>query len=166
MLVVGRQNQNRNATQSYAKQIKAAADSKYKGLIRGIFIAQGNYNQDIMPRSMLVEVGTESNSRGAAEKSIAYFAETVPLFIKFPKAAEAADNAVGQTAADTEPPPPPGATDYGVDIATILALLAGGVGLYLYLSTGSWRELKGRIDHFRKVEFANFLGSLRRRRKK
>lgn len=166
VLVVGRQNQNRKATQSYAKQIKAAADSKYKGLIRGIFIAHGNYNQDIMPRSMLVEVGTQYNSRTAAEKSIAYFAETVPLFIKFPKTAEAADSAVGQTVTDTEPPPPPAAMEYGTDIATILAVLVGGAGLYLYLSTGSWRELKNRINHFRKVEFTNFLGPLRRRRRK
>jgi stage II sporulation protein P len=56
--------------------------------------------------------------------------------------------------------------EYGSDIATIAAVLVGGAGLYLYLSTGSWRELKKRIHHFRKVEFTNFLGSLRRRRKK
>lgn len=168
VLVVGRQNQNRKATESYAKQIKAAADSKYKGLIRGIFIAHGNYNQDIMPRSMLVEVGTQYNSRNAAEKSIAYFAETVPLFIKFPKAANTGEAAAGQVADENEdvPPPPPGATEYGTDIATILAVLVVGAGLYLYLSTGSWREMKNKINHLRKVEFTNFLGPLLRRRRK
>jgi stage II sporulation protein P len=169
VLVVGRENQNFNTTQSYAKQIKAAADSKYKGLIRGIFIAHGNYNQDIMPRSMLVEVGTEHNSLDTAKKSIAYFAETVPLFIQLPKVAEAAGSDVGQTtndAASPPPPTPPGPTDYGSDIAKILVVLVGGAGLYLYLSTGSWRELKNKIKHFRKVEFTNFLGPLRRRRKK
>jgi stage II sporulation protein P len=165
MLVVGRQNQNRKATQNYAKQIKAAADSKYKGLIRGIFIAQGNYNQDIMPRSMLVEVGTESNSRAAAEKSITYFAETLPLFLKIPNVAEASGVA-GQTADDTEPPPPTGVGEYATDIAVILAALGIGIGLYLFLSTGSWRELKGKLTHLRNVEFTNFLGPLLRRRRK
>ncbi|MDF2499413.1 MAG: stage sporulation protein [Anaerosporomusa subterranea] len=167
VLVVGRENQNLNTTKSYAKQIKAAADSKYKGLVRGIFIAHGNYNQDIMPRSMLVEVGTQYNSRNAAEKSIAYFAETVPLFIKIPQTAEAApDSAAGPIVNEVEPPPPPDAMEYGSDIAKILAVVASGVGLYLYLSTGSWRKLKNKIKHFRKVEFTNFLGPLRRRRKK
>ena len=168
MLVVGRQNQNRQATFNYARQIKAAADSKYRGLIRGIFIAHGNYNQDIMPRSMLLEVGTETNSRAAAERGIAYFAETVPLFIKIPPAAstaEAADGAAAGPTGDGTAPPPPGAATYGSDISAILAALVVGAGLYLYLSTGSWQEVKKRIHHFRKVEFTNFLGSIRKRRK-
>lgn len=170
LLVVGRQNQNRVTTQNYAKQIKAAVDSKYKGLIRGIFLAHGNYNQDIVPRSMLVEVGTQYNSRNAAEKSIAYFADAVPLFIKFPKKAAngaATGEAAGPIADDEEiPPPPPDTTNYASDIGMILGALVVGAGLYLYLSTGSWRELKGKINHFRNVEFTNFLGPLLRRRKK
>lgn len=174
VLVVGRQNQNRKTTEKYAKQIKAAADSKYKGLIRGIFIAHGNYNQDIMPRSMLLEVGTQYNSRIAAERGITYFAETVPLFIKLPKVtAQEGSGAVAQTANDTGAPPPqlPGAAGegdagYGSDIAVILAALVVGTGIYLYISTGSWQELKRKLKHLRNVEFTNFLGSWRRRHKK
>ena len=165
MLVVGRQNQNRAATYNYAKQIKAAVDSKYRGLIRGIFIAHGNYNQDIMPRSMLVEVGTETNTRAQAEKSITYFAETVPLFIKIPPPAKTAEAAGGQITGGGAPPPPPESTGYAADIAAIIGVLAAGAGLYLYLSTGSWKEMKNRLRHFRRIEFTNFLGSLRKRRK-
>ncbi len=176
VLVVGRQNQNRRATENYAKQIKAAADSKYKGLVRGIFIAHGNYNQDIMPRSMLLEVGTQYNSRAAAERSITYFAETVPLFIKLPKVTAQEGGAVAQTANDKgapPPAPPPSppevvgeAAGYGLDIAAILAALVVGTGIYLYVSTGSWQEIKRKLKHFRNVEFTNFLGPWRRRRKK
>jgi len=35
LLVVGRQNQNRHTTLNFAKSLKAAADAKYRGLIRG-----------------------------------------------------------------------------------------------------------------------------------
>ncbi|MDF2568864.1 MAG: stage sporulation protein, partial [Sporomusa sp.] len=81
LLVVGRQNQNRKTTQDYARSIKTATDAKYKGLIRGIFIAHGNYNQDLSPRALLLEVGTQYNNREAAERSIALFADVVPSFL-------------------------------------------------------------------------------------
>lgn len=166
VLVVGRQNQNRKTTENYAKQIKSAVDKKYKGLIRGIYLARGNYNQDIMPRSMLVEVGTQYNSRNAAEKSIAYFAEAVPSFIRFPtQKAEASDGGAAAQVAENDELPPPPPEEYGFDIAAILGTLVVGAGLYLFLSTGSWRELKNKINHFRKVEFMNFLGPWRRRKK-
>ena len=49
-IVVGKQNQNRDANLEYAKRIKAIADEKFPGLIIGIFHAKGNYNQDLGPR--------------------------------------------------------------------------------------------------------------------
>ncbi|CEP69643.1 Sporulation stage II, protein P, partial [Moorella glycerini] len=46
-LVVGRENQNMSANLDFAKRLKAAADARYPGLIRGIFIGAGSYNQDL-----------------------------------------------------------------------------------------------------------------------
>jgi stage II sporulation protein P len=153
LLVVGRQNHNRQATMNYANQIKAAADAKYKGLIRGIFIAHGNYNQDMNPRVMLVELGTQYNSREAAERSAALFADVVPYFL-----------APAPSAPGTETPAEPAdagpareaSGGYGRDIVTTVGLLAAGIAGFLFISTGSWREAKRRLTRFRRFEFINF----------
>ncbi len=153
LLVVGRQNQNRETTLNYAKKIKAAADSKYKGLIRGIFIAHGNYNQDLNPRAMLIEVGTQYNSREEAERSATLFADVVPLFLAPP---------APPPATGTAPPPaaPPGG--YWRDILTILAVLAAGIAGFMFINTGSWRETKRKLSRFRRFEFINFFARKRK----
>lgn len=161
LLVVGRQNQNRQTSMDYAKSIKAAADSKYAGLVRGIFIAHGNYNQDLNPRAMLVEIGTQYNSRDAAEYSATLFADLVPMFLgtnPAPVAGSAAANGPG----GGEPVP---ARSYTRDILTIVGVLTAGVIGYLVISTGSWREAKRKLANFRKIEFANFLGPRKGRKK-
>ncbi|MGE5544487.1 MAG: stage II sporulation protein P [Bacillota bacterium] len=58
MIVVGRQNPNMNANLAFAERIKEQADQLYPGLIRGIFIGRGSYNQDLFPRALLFEIGT------------------------------------------------------------------------------------------------------------
>ncbi|MBC7324687.1 MAG: stage II sporulation protein P, partial [Moorella sp. (in: Bacteria)] len=67
-MVVGRENQNMSANLDFAKRLKAAADSRYPGLIRGIFIGSGSYNQDLSPRAMLLEIGTHTNTLAEAER--------------------------------------------------------------------------------------------------
>lgn len=59
MIVVGRQNPNIQQNIDFAKRIKDRADQVYPGLVRGIFIGRGNYNQDLHPRALLFEIGTE-----------------------------------------------------------------------------------------------------------
>lgn len=76
-LVVGRQNQNREVNLEYAKQIKAIADEKYPGLIKGIFHARGNYNQDLGPRMILLEFGTHVTSLEQALQSVEPAAEVI-----------------------------------------------------------------------------------------
>ncbi len=49
LLVVAAKIKIEKTTLDYARSIKAATDAKYRGLIRGIFIAHGNYNQDLSP---------------------------------------------------------------------------------------------------------------------
>lgn len=161
LLVVGRQNQNRATTLNYAKKIKAATDAKYRGLIRGIFIAHGNYNQDLNPRAMLVEVGTQYNSREAAEYSVALLADAVPSFLKVAtkNSASAAGPADPEVSDVT-----PAEESYGSDMLYIIgALIIGSLG-YLYLSTGSWGEAKNKLNHFFKYEFRDILGSRRKRK--
>ena len=57
-LLVGKGNQNKDANLSLAKQIKAVADKVYPKLIKDIYMGKGSYNQDLSPRSVLLEFGT------------------------------------------------------------------------------------------------------------
>lgn len=179
LLVVGRQNQYRMTTLGFAKRVKAAVDAKYKGLIRGIFMAHGNYNQDLSPRALLVEVGTQFNKRPVADRSIRLFADALPSIIPLPAPQTA-------SAADSQPPPvpgtvnnnnqPPPATPSGAagtagagsldafyNILAIVGLVVLGAGAFLYLSSGSWEEVKQKLSRLRNVEFTNFLGPWRRK---
>lgn len=77
-IVVGRQNPNREANLELAQRIKAIGDEQYPGLIKGIFHASGNYNQDVGPRMILLEFGTHETSAADAAKSAQLFAEIYP----------------------------------------------------------------------------------------
>ena len=57
-LLVGKGNQNKDANLSLAKQIKAVADKVYPKLNKDIYMGTGSYNQDLSPRSVLLEFGT------------------------------------------------------------------------------------------------------------
>lgn len=176
LLVVGRQNQNRATTLAFAKNIKAACDAKYRGLIRGIFIAHGNYNQDLSPQALLVEVGTQYNNREAAERSISLFADVVPDFLGLAGSssneAQASQAGVYTTKNDNPPngdavgsaPYVPVDTAPGYDVAGIVFAVVIGIIAFLFLSTGSWQEAKRKLKHFFKFEFANFLGAPKKRK--
>ena len=77
-LVVGRQNQNREANLEYAKRIKAVGDKMYPGFIEGIFDARGNYNQDLGPKTILLEFGAHTNSLEEAKQAAKVFAKIIP----------------------------------------------------------------------------------------
>jgi|LFRM01.1.fsa_nt_gb stage II sporulation protein P len=77
-LVVGKQNPHMSSNLEFAKKIKAYLDEKCPGLSAGIFMGRGNYNQDLSPRSILVEVGTHTNSKEDAQRGIEMFAQVLP----------------------------------------------------------------------------------------
>lgn len=62
MIVIGRSNPNMRANLEFARQVKATADNIYPGLMRGIYMGKGDYNQDLYPRALLFEVGTDKGS--------------------------------------------------------------------------------------------------------
>ena len=161
LIVVGRQNQNRATTMNYAKTVKAAADSKYRGLVRGIFIAQGNYNQDLSPRTLLLEIGTQYSRREAAEYSITLFADLVPSLV----------SATAGKIAQAKPvpgnniiPPSPTAEGWSQDIMLLIGALVAGSAAFLFLSTGSIKEAKAKLKNFTTREFGDVF-RLRRKRK-
>ncbi|MGE5545055.1 MAG: stage II sporulation protein P, partial [Bacillota bacterium] len=77
-LVVGRQNPHMSSNLEFAKKIKAHLDKKHPGLSAGIFLGKGSYNQDLSPRAILVEVGSDTNSKEQAKNGVELFSQAIP----------------------------------------------------------------------------------------
>lgn len=160
-LVVGKYGATGKQIEDYALQIKAASDKQHPGLIKGIFFAKGgDYNQDLFPKSMLLEVGSHTNSRQSAERGIALFADVIPTILG--KTAPAPDNTAGATGLGTTEAGPSGASK---SIGWMVGIVVVGVVAFLFLSTGSMREAKAKLKQFTTTEFANFFGPTRKGKK-
>lgn len=158
-LVVGKYGPTGKQIEDYALQLKAASDQKYPNLIKGIFFAKGgDYNQDLHPRSMLVEAGAHTNDRAAAERGMAMFADIIPGVIN--KTGANAANQAGAAGFGTQAAGPSGATKA---MAWIVGLTVIGGAAFLFLSTGSMREARAKLRQFTKTEFANFLAPHRKK---
>jgi stage II sporulation protein P len=139
--VVGRQNPNMTVTRQFALDLKNNADEIHPGLVRGIFMAHGNYNQDLTPLNLLLEVGAHQNSRDAAEDGIALFADVVTFYFYGPE---------GERAAPAPPPgvAPPGArTAVGgqaafTGIFRLLGITAAIILGFILLNIGRWQDIK------------------------
>ncbi|SFG24625.1 stage II sporulation protein P [Desulfotomaculum arcticum] len=77
-LIVGRQNPKMHANLDFAKRLLSYSNKKYPGLVKSIYLAHGNYNQDLLPTALLIEAGTYTNYKSTAEDGIALFAGIVP----------------------------------------------------------------------------------------
>jgi len=161
-LVVGKYGPTGKQIEDYALQLKAASDKQHPGLVKGIFFAKGgDYNQDLHPRSMLLEVGAQSNERESAEKGIALFSDIVPTVLgksSTPTGPHAAGTtgAAGNTGLGSAAG---GASGAAKSMGWILGLLLVGVVAFLLLSTGSLKETGAKLKNFTSTEFANFLGT-------
>ncbi|PRX31008.1 stage II sporulation protein P [Orenia metallireducens] len=76
-MVVGRQNPQMKVNDKFAKEIKAVTDKYYPGLVKGIFYAKGKYNQDLSPRSLILEFATYVQPQEAASVSVNLFADSI-----------------------------------------------------------------------------------------
>ena len=135
-LLVGRSNQNAAANKAFAAEIKAVADELYPELVRDIYIGKGTYNQDLSPRSVLLEFGTHTVSKERAEAATGYMAQTIQKTL-YGGVSGAAGSASGS-----------GKTKKGVwtGIAWIVGIAAVGAFAFALLSTGglkpAWAKLK------------------------
>lgn len=144
-LVVGRQNQNMAPVRAFAEGLKKQSDEKFPGLIKGIFMARGNYNQDMSPRAILIEVGSHTNQKDQALESVDLFAEVITAY-KYGGAAN------GQAAA-----PDTNAIALRSVFWVFLGLIAV-VGVFMLISTGGIEQLKQKLGDFKNKEFTNTLG--------
>lgn len=163
MIVVGKQNPLNQTNEEFAWQLKEVADSMYPELVKGIFYAQGGYNQDLHPRGLLLEVGAHTNSRVEAEVGARAFADViyVTLYGPLPRTSEVEqeieDNRQLQPTADQRP-----GRSGGVfrGLFALVGLLGLGGTFYLFLSTGSWQGVKDTLSHFFRVEFKDLVSAV------
>ncbi|QDR80740.1 stage II sporulation protein P [Sporomusa termitida] len=167
-LVVGKYGPTGKQIEDYALQIKAASDKQHPGLVKGVFFAKGgDYNQDLHPRSMLLEVGAHTNDRESAEKGIALFADVVPAILG-KSSAPTGPNAAGTTGAAGNTglgSAAGGASGATKAMGWMLGLLVAGIAAFLFLSTGSFKEAGAKLKNFASTEFTNFLGPKAKKRR-
>jgi len=80
-MVVGSGNQNYYENKDFAYQIKAYADEVYPGLIKDIYMGKGNYNQQLLSRGMLFEMGCEKIEKELVKKSVTPLAKVVDVVL-------------------------------------------------------------------------------------
>ncbi|MFZ5648842.1 MAG: stage II sporulation protein P [Bacillota bacterium] len=152
-LVVGRQNPNMKANLDFAKKMMAYANKVHPKIVKEIFIAKGNYNQDLMPTALLIEAGTHTNSRQEAENGVALFADAIPTVLGIGAQAPGGPGGVGAA--------PGGAWKA---LAWILGIVIVGGGAFLLISSGGFSQAKSRISSYIGREFSGFMGPLGRPR--
>ena len=140
--VVGRQNPSSVVTRRFAYDMKSLADDIYPGLVKGIFMGWGNYNQDLTPLNLLLEVGGHQNSRRAAEESMALFADVVAkYFYGIPVGEE------GETFPGAERRAA-GAGAWGA-VVVILLLVAAALGVFYFLNNpAAWERFKEQTNNY------------------
>jgi len=76
-LLVGRGNPNMAVNKEFALLVKAVADRVYPGLIKDIYMGRGAYNQDLWPRSLLLECGTYTLKKARVLRSMDMLADVL-----------------------------------------------------------------------------------------
>lgn len=146
-LVVGMGNPNQSAALGFAREIKHQLDGIYPGLIKGIYLADGVFNQDLTPASLLVEIGSQENTLGEAEAAASLFGDVMPRVFEV-------SPITGVTRLKS------GADQGGSWKALLLVLavlVAGGFG-FLLISAGSWDAAVERIKTFGSRELGDLWG--------
>lgn len=163
-LVVGRSNVKQAQNLQFAKNIKSYVDKHEPGLIEGIFIGKGNYNQDLSPRAILIEVGAHTNSRYLAQGGATLFSDAIPRVAGVYTTAQGPltpPRAPGRNPAQTAE----SRSAWSIAAWIILAIILG-TAAFLLVSAGGVKEAWNRIKTFRSEEFANaFLRKKLKKRK-
>lgn len=156
MFVVGQQNQNIDQNKRFAEGLKKVADEQNPELVKGIFMAKGNYNQDLSPRTMLLEVGTYTQDKELAVAGIESFTEVVASYVYGDEPDLSSPGAQGGEQAQT-----PAAKDTraggGRTILWILGFAALAAVAFLAINSGSLKDVGGKLKNFTTKEFTNTL---------
>lgn len=153
-LLVGRGNQNAEVNKEFALTIKAVADRVYPGLIKDIYMGKGAFNQDLLPRSILLECGTYTLEKERVFASMPLMANVLNRTLY-----GGVTGSVGRITSDVQagpketapvvqglPDPPAADNDKGVGSGFgFLGILIGvGVVGIAVMSAGSWKRGMGK----------------------
>lgn len=150
--VVGLSNPGAAANRKYAFDLKGYADRVHPGLVRGIFLIWGGYNQDLSPMNLLLEVGAHTNTKEAAIRGITLFADVVAFYFYGP---EALENGAGDPAEKGARPPAlyrdaggiSGAIS-GTVLGLLLTSLGAALGFYFLNNPGALEKFYFWWEHF------------------
>ncbi len=144
-IVVGRQNPHMATNLDFAKRMMAYANKINPTIVNEIFIAHGNYNQDLMSTAVLLEAGTYTNQKEEAIKGVQLLASAVPMVLGI-----------------TGPPEKPDEEQSGAwsALVWIMALTLFSGGAFALLNAGSLKGAKKRLSYFYRAELAGVLSSL------
>lgn len=168
-LVVGRRNPHKADNLQFAKDIKAYLDKNQPGVIEGIFIAKGNYNQDLAPHAILIEAGSYSNTREAAEAGVKYFAEAIPRVLGATPAEAGTPGGEATPGAKGDAQITPVASENRASWSSalwIIGIVAFGAIAFLLISTGSIKGSMDKMKQFTTKEFSNAFGIFSKAREK
>lgn len=144
-LVIGRQNPRQEANLDFARRLMSYANQQNPGLVKEIFLARGNYNQDLMPTALLIEAGTHTVTRQEAEAGIALLADAVPVVLGIGTGAPGADQVR----------PEAGAAGWR-NLLIILAVTILGAAAFLVVSAGGLPQAQEKLRDFFTKEFNLF----------
>ncbi|MBT9258417.1 MAG: stage II sporulation protein P [Clostridiales bacterium] len=82
MMVVGKGNPFYPDNLTFARSLMAVMESLFPGLIKGIFLAEGTYNQDLSPGALLLEVGNQWTPLEEAILSMDLFARGLSRWVQ------------------------------------------------------------------------------------
>lgn len=102
-------------------------------------MAKGNYNQDLAPHSILLEIGTHTNSLDQAEVGAREFAQALPEFLGL-KTATAEENPEGEQAVEQQGTAEESTSGIGKSIIWLLAIAVIGGAIFVFISRGSFRK--------------------------
>ncbi|MBQ2953116.1 MAG: stage II sporulation protein P [Clostridia bacterium] len=148
-LLVGRGNANMAVNKEFALLVKAVADRVYPGLIKDIYMGRGMYNQDLLPRSLLLECGTYTLEKERVLRSMDMLADVIDRALyggvlgsagSVSDAGSVPSERGGVTMGEPDPvPQEPEGSGVASGLAWTLGALAVGLAGYALLSAGSWR---------------------------
>ncbi len=160
LLVVGRSNPGVALNRTFAYDLKGYADQIHPGLVRGVLLAWGGYNQDLFPLNLLLEVGAHTNTKQSAINGITRFADVVAFYFYGPEVMEEERGTPPEGRAEDDPLPPALYRDaggiYGAISGTVIGLmlasLSAALGFYFLNNPGSlekvyhwWEQLPERL---------------------
>lgn len=134
-MVVGRSNPNSKTNMEFAKRIKAVMDKEKPGLSNGIYIGKGDYNQDLSPHAILIEVGAHTNDKNDAIEGVRQFASIMPTLL-------GVENQTGNVPVRKPLAEKENKSAYGTIIA-IIVVLAAALGGYYLLNQGTAGKRNG-----------------------